>query len=67
MRIVCGGELLREECNEVCNIVVRRWFIEVIWICIFFELFFLFIDNILGDLDFGLESFWGFIEIEVNV
>jgi hypothetical protein len=67
MRTVRGGELSREERNEARNTAARRRSIEATRTRTSPEPLPPPTDNILGDLDLGLESLWGSTEIEANV
>jgi hypothetical protein len=67
MRTIRGGELSRDERNQARNTAARRRSMEASRNRTSPEPLPAPTDNILGDLDLGLESLWGSTEIEANV
>jgi len=67
IRVVSGGELSPEQREEARRMAARRRMRDASWNRGTPEPLPEPSDNLLGDLDLGLESFWGSTEIEMNV
>jgi len=67
IRTVSGGEPSPEQREEARRMAARRRMRDASWNCETPQPLPEPSDNLLGDLDLGLESFWGSTEIEMNV
>lgn len=67
VRVLCGGELTPDQREEARRSAARRRMMEAARTRKPPEPLPDPSDNLLGDLDLGLESFWGSTEIEMNV